>query len=279
MTNSNVNFAVDPIETNFSVNFAENTIDSSLVMSYSVRDLDGCTLEQVHTSVKNRILWVWVWVWGWGCGMDSGGGRCYYSIGIGGIVMSEPDASRTRVENALGESSKTILSLIPASADIAAMSGLVIGVLKAGGKVLTAGNGGSAAEALHMSEELVGRFRGNRRSLPAVSLVADSTALTCIGNDFGYDEVFSRQVEGLGVGGDLLVLFSTSGSATNLARAVEQARANGMKVACLLGRDGGLLAGKADCEVIVEGSATERIQEAHQVILHIILDAVEREFE
>ena len=154
----------------------------------------------------------------------------------------------------------------------------MVDVLRAGGKVLTAGNGGSAAEALHMSEELVGRFRGNRVSLPAICLAADCTALTCIANDFGYDEVFSRQVEGLAREGDLLVLFSTSGSARNLSRALEQARSQGARTLALLGRDGGALAGRADVELVVPGQATERIQEAHQVVLHIILDAVEAAF-
>ena len=155
---------------------------------------------------------------------------------------------------------------------------LVVRALRAGGKVMTAGNGGSAAEALHMAEELIGRFRGNRRSLPGVALVADTTALTCIANDFGYDAVFSRQVEGLGRHGDVLVLFSTSGNARNLLQALEAARRKRIKVVCLLGRDGGQLAGRGDHELIVKGEATERIQEAHQVVLHLLLDQVERAF-
>ena len=155
---------------------------------------------------------------------------------------------------------------------------LLTSTLQAGGKVLTAGNGGSAAEAMHMSEELVGRYRGNRRSLPAVALTADGTALTCIGNDFGFDNVFSRQVEGLGIPGDLLVLFSTSGNAPNLARAVAAARGRGMKIMLILGRDGGPLAGQGDCEILVQGAGTGRIQEAQQLILHILLEGVERCF-
>jgi D-sedoheptulose 7-phosphate isomerase len=111
-----------------------------------------------------------------------------------------------------------------------------------------------------------------------VALVADGTALTCIANDFGYDRVFSRQIEGLGVAGDVLVLFSTSGSAVNLRLALEAAHSKGMKVVGLLGKDGGPLAGKCDLEIIVRGTATERIQEAHQVLLHLILETVESEF-
>ena len=155
---------------------------------------------------------------------------------------------------------------------------LLVGTLEAGRKVLAAGNGGSAAEAMHMAEELVGRFRSNRRSLPAVALTADGTALTCIGNDFGFDEAFSRQIEGLGAEGDLLVLFSTSGRAANLARAVVAARARRMRVLLLLGRDGGPLAGQGDCELLVRGNGTERIQEAHQLLLHILLEGVEQRF-
>jgi D-sedoheptulose 7-phosphate isomerase len=161
---------------------------------------------------------------------------------------------------------------------IGEMGEVIVAALKAGSKVLTAGNGGSAADALHMSEEFVGRFRNNRCSLPAVSLAADSTAITCIGNDFGFDEIFSRQVEGLGKAGDVLVVFSTSGSARNLSRAIEAAREAKLITIALLGRDGGPLAGKADHEIIVRGDATERIQEAHQVLVHLLLDAAERVF-
>jgi len=156
--------------------------------------------------------------------------------------------------------------------------GIVVGALKNGNKVLAAGNGGSAAEALHMAEELIGRFRLDRRALPAVSLAADPTAITCIANDFGYDQVFARQVEGLGKPGDVLVLFSTSGKSRNLALALEQARRGGLKTVSFLGKGGGPMAGLSDAEVIVEAPQTERIQEAHQVLMHIVLDAVERAF-
>lgn len=159
---------------------------------------------------------------------------------------------------------------------IAAAIDLLTSTLQAGGKVLAAGNGGSAADAMHFAEELIGRFRGNRRAFPAVALTADGTALTCIGNDFGFDFVFSRQVEGLGCPGDLLVLFSTSGRAANLDRALQAARARGMKVLLLLGRDGGALAGRGDGEICVAGTATERIQEAHQLLIHLLLEGVER---
>lgn len=155
---------------------------------------------------------------------------------------------------------------------------LVVATLSSGNKFLSCGNGGSAAESMHMSEEAVGRFRDNRISLPAVSLTADGTALTCIGNDYGFDEVFSRQVEGLGREGDLLVVFSTSGNARNLSRAVEEARMKKMRVLLILGRDGGKLAGKGDVEIIIRGTDSGRIQEAHQLLMHILLDGVDRKF-
>ena len=182
------------------------------------------------------------------------------------------------VEGILRDSVKTIESLSPLTTRIASIGSELVATLKAGNKIMTAGNGGSAAEALHMSEELMGRFKGNRVSLPAVALVADATALTCIGNDFGFDEVFSRQVEGLAKAGDVLVLFSTSGSAANLERALQAAHQRGVKTLCLLGRDGGSLAGKGTWELIISGIETARIQEAHQVLLHIFLEIVEQAF-
>ena len=189
--------------------------------------------------------------------------------------MTGPAERQGRIRARIEASAQAIRALLGAVDAIDAVCEAVIGVLQAGGKVLTAGNGGSAAEALHMAEELVGRFRGNRTSLAAVCLAADPTALTCIANDFGYDRVFSRQVEGLGRAGDMLVLFSTSGAARNLALALDAARARGVRTVGFLGRDGGPLAGRTDIEVIVPGEATEHIQEAHQVLLHLVLDAVE----
>jgi D-sedoheptulose 7-phosphate isomerase len=159
-----------------------------------------------------------------------------------------------------------------------AMAGLLVATLERGGAVLTAGNGGSAAEAMHMAEELSGRYKSNRRALPGVALCADGTALTCIANDFGYESVFSRQVEALGRAGDTLVVFSTSGNSPCLVRAVESARRRRMRVAALLGRGGGALAGQADAELIVGSAVTARIQEAHQVVVHLLLEAVEEAF-
>ena len=187
-------------------------------------------------------------------------------------------ADRNALESSICNSARTVESLLADTGRLAAAGEALVAALRAGNKVLTAGNGGSAAEALHMAEELVGRFKANRASLPAVALVADCTALTCIGNDYGYDEVFRRQIEGLGKAGDVLVLFSTSGNAENLRLAVQEGRRKGLVIVALLGRDGGKLGGQADHEIIVRGQETARIQEAHQVILHLLLEMVEAAF-
>jgi len=165
-----------------------------------------------------------------------------------------------------------------ATGTVAAMADVVVEALRAGHKVLCAGNGGSAADALHMAEELVGRYRGNRRSLPGISLAADATALTCIGNDFGFDAIFSRQVEGLGQAGDVFVGFTTSGNSPNIVQAVEASERLGLKVILFLGKDGGKLRGQADLEWVVPHAESGRIQEMHGWAMHSILEAVEHAF-
>ncbi len=155
---------------------------------------------------------------------------------------------------------------------------LLLEILEKGGKVLTAGNGGSAAEAMHLAEELSGRYKHNRRALPGLALCADGTALTCIGNDYGFDKVFSRQVEAFGTLNDLLVLFSTSGNSANLHEAILQARIQGMKIMSLLGHGGGAIHGMADVELTIPETASAHVQEAHQVILHMLLEQVDARF-
>jgi D-sedoheptulose 7-phosphate isomerase len=152
---------------------------------------------------------------------------------------------------------------------------MIADCLEAGGKLLAAGNGGSACDALHLCEEFVGRYRDNRRALPAICLSADGTTLTCIGNDFGFDQIFARQVEALGQAGDLLVLFTSSGNSPNLLAAVQAARALGLKVVTFSGRGGGKLAGLADAEWIVPADQGARVQELHSFALHVILEVVE----
>jgi len=192
--------------------------------------------------------------------------------------MRKSAVDKVRIKNGITDSAAVIMSLSAESGRLVAISSAVITALKASRKILVAGNGGSAAEAMHFAEELTGRFKSNRRALPAIALSADGTALTCIGNDFGFDAIFSRQVEAFGRKGDVLILFSTSGNSPNLVAALKAAERIGMKTICLLGKDGGFLAGKGNCEIIVKSSETARIQEAHQLILHLVLDAVEQEY-
>ncbi len=145
----------------------------------------------------------------------------------------------------------------------------------AGRLLLTCGNGGSATDAQHLAEELVARYRSNRRALPALALSANSAVLTCIGNDFGYEQVFARQVEALARPGDLLLCFTTSGNSPNILAALRAARARGAGTIALLGKDGGAARGLADLELIVGSDDTARIQEAHLQVLHFICEVVE----
>ena len=152
---------------------------------------------------------------------------------------------------------------------------LIADTLMAGKKILAAGNGGSAADALHLCEELVGRYKNNRRAFPAICLSADGTALTCIANDFGFEEIFSRQVEALGEAGDVLVLFTSSGNSANQLKALHTARSRDMQVVVLSGCGGGKLKGLADAEWIVPSKIGARVQELHGWSLHVILEVVE----
>jgi D-sedoheptulose 7-phosphate isomerase len=144
----------------------------------------------------------------------------------------------------------------------------LIAAIESGNKILICGNGGSAADAQHFAAELIGRFETERASFPAIALTTDSSALTAIGNDYGFEHVFSRQVEGLGRKGDLLIVISTSGNSPNIHKAVQKAASRGMKTIGLLGRDGGGIKSEVDCPVIVSHARTARIQEAHSFILH-----------
>ncbi|MCU0779694.1 MAG: SIS domain-containing protein [Akkermansiaceae bacterium] len=144
-----------------------------------------------------------------------------------------------------------------------------------GGKLLTCGNGGSAADALHLAEELVGRYSRERRALPALCLNADPTAITCICNDYGYEQVFARGVEALGKAGDVLVGFTTSGNSANVLAAFHAAAARGITTVLLAGRDGGKARGLCHHEIIVPSANTARIQEVHTLILHQWLEAID----
>ncbi|MGL5984364.1 MAG: D-sedoheptulose 7-phosphate isomerase [Cetobacterium sp.] len=148
-------------------------------------------------------------------------------------------------------------------------------IFKNGNKVLICGNGGSNCDALHFAEEFTGRFRSDRRALPAISL-SDSSHITCVGNDYGFDYIFSRGVEAYGKDGDMFIGISTSGNSANVIKAVEVAKNNGLKTLVLLGKDGGKLKGICDYEFIIPGDTSDRIQEIHMMILHIIIEGVEK---
>jgi len=164
-------------------------------------------------------------------------------------------------------------------ADATARAGeLLVAALRSGGKVLLFGNGGSAADAQHIAAELVGRFVRQRDGLPAVALTTDTSALTAIANDFGYDEVFARQVRALGRAGDAAIAISTSGRSPSVLRAVEACKAIGIRTIGLTGGDGGQLASAVDVPLIVAASTlSARIQETHITIGHVLCELVDAE--
>jgi D-sedoheptulose 7-phosphate isomerase len=154
---------------------------------------------------------------------------------------------------------------------------LLAGAFRAGNKLLVMGNGGSAADAQHLAAEIVGRFKMERRALPAIALTTDSSILTAIGNDYGFDAVFTRQIEALAVPGDVVIGISTSGTSRNVSAALELARTRGCRTVGLLGRDGGTISGLVDLPLVVPSCETPRIQEGHITIIHIICDLLEQE--
>ncbi|MBN2645353.1 MAG: D-sedoheptulose 7-phosphate isomerase [Desulfuromonadaceae bacterium] len=154
---------------------------------------------------------------------------------------------------------------------------LLCQTLRRGNKVLIMGNGGSAADSQHFAAELVGRFLKNRAALPAIALTTDTSILTAVGNDFGFDQVFSRQVEALAVEGDVVIGISTSGHSENVRRALQLAREKNCSTVALLGRDGGVIASEVDQALTVAVQETPFIQETHLTIIHLLCDLVEQE--
>jgi D-sedoheptulose 7-phosphate isomerase len=154
-------------------------------------------------------------------------------------------------------------------------AGIMATSVKGGGKILSCGNGGSMADAMHFAEELTGRFRGDRKPIAAIS-IADPTHISCTANDYGYEQIFSRYVEALGKPGDVLLAISTSGNSVNVLKAAEVAKANGMKIVALTGKDGGKLAAMADVEIRAPHSQyADRVQEIHIKIIHSLIDSIE----
>nr|WP_086941227.1 D-sedoheptulose 7-phosphate isomerase [Thaumasiovibrio occultus] len=164
-------------------------------------------------------------------------------------------------------------------ADIEAAARLLAESFKAGGKVLSCGNGGSHCDAMHFAEELTGRYRENRPGYPGIA-ISDPSHLSCVSNDFGYDFVFSRYLEAVGREGDVLFGLSTSGNSGNIIKAIEAAKDKGIKTIALTGKDGGKMAGMADIEIRVPHFGyADRIQEVHIKIIHILIMLVEKEME
>jgi D-sedoheptulose 7-phosphate isomerase len=153
---------------------------------------------------------------------------------------------------------------------------LLIETFRSGGHLFTCGNGGSHCDAMHFAEEWTGRYRKDRRPMGAIAL-GDASHTTCVGNDYGFDSIFSRQLEGLGREGDLLVGLSTSGNSPNVIRAVEMAKNMRIRTVGLLGRDGGKLKDICDLSITVPAKTSDRVQEMHIKIIHTVIETVERE--
>jgi D-sedoheptulose 7-phosphate isomerase len=181
-------------------------------------------------------------------------------------------------ETSLAEAIRGLESLpqIRPAIDSAAL--LIVETLRDGGKLLLCGNGGSAAEAAHFATELVGRFDRSRRSLPAIALSSDGSLITCIGNDFGFDRVFARQISGLSRPGDLVIAITSSGNSANIVAALEEANRLGLRSVAFLGRGGGKAKGLATCELVIPGGRGVAAQESHLFLIHYFCELIEDAF-
>ncbi len=185
--------------------------------------------------------------------------------------MSELPQLRDAIEAAT-QTLRTLSSLEPQMAQAA---DVIDQCLRAGNKLLVCGNGGSAADASHFATELVVRFVKDRPALPAICLTSDSGILTAAGNDYGFDEIFARQVAAFGLPGDVLICLTTSGKSRNVIRALEEAKTRRLRTIAFLGRDGGSTVGVADLDLLVQSDSTARAQEAHQLLLHVLCELIE----
>lgn len=183
---------------------------------------------------------------------------------------------RDKIKDAFLESIQIKEELIRASTgQIMEITQILIDCLKKNGKVILFGNGGSASDSQHIAAEFVGRFKKDRAALPAIALTTNTSILTALANDYGYDTVFAKQVEALGQKNDVVIGISTSGKAKNVISGIKQAKKMGIKTIALLGADGGELAKLADISLVVPSNVTPRIQEAHITIGHIVCELVE----
>src|SRR5438034_3033568 len=181
----------------------------------------------------------------------------------------------TQFRDAIAAATETLSSLSSLETQVVQAADAIKECLRSGNKLLVCGNGGSAADAAHFATELVVRFAKDRRAQPALCLASDGGLLTAAGNDYGFDEIFARQVAAFGQPGDLLICLTTSGKSKNVVRALEEAKGRKLKTIALLGRDGGSTIGVADVDLLVRINSNARIQEAHQVLLHILCEIIE----
>lgn len=180
---------------------------------------------------------------------------------------------------ALAETVRTFQALTTLRPAIDQAGDLMLATLQRGNKLLICGNGGSAAEAAHFATELVGRYAKNRRSLPAVALSSDGSLLSCIGNDYGYEQTFARQVAGLAQPGDLVVVLTSSGNSGNIIAALHEARRLGLASVAFLGRGGGKAKGLATCDLIMPGQSGAAAQEAHLFLIHHFCERIDAAFD
>lgn len=186
--------------------------------------------------------------------------------------------SRDRIRSHFTEAADVLAGFVANDANLAAVEHageMMVSALRKGGRLISCGNGGSMCDAMHFAEELTGRFRDDRAPIAAVS-ISDPSHLTCVGNDHGFEQIFSRYVQAHGRAGDVLLAISTSGNSPNVLRAAEAARAGGMLVVGLTGKDGGSLAARCDVEIRVpHGGYADRVQEVHIKIIHALIDHIE----
>lgn len=178
----------------------------------------------------------------------------------------------------LAETVRTFQALSTIRPAIDRAGQMIVTTLQRGGKLLLCGNGGSAAEAAHFATELVGRYARTRRSLPAIALSSDGSLLSCIGNDFGFEQVFSRQLAGLARPGDLLVVLTSSGNSANIIAALHEGRRLGLESIAFLGRGGGLAKGLATCDLVMPGGSGAAAQEAHLFLIHHFCELIDDAF-
>src|SRR5437868_15012807 len=193
-----------------------------------------------------------------------------------GALTKPPAVSLSQVlRNAIADATNCLQSLGGLKGEIAQAANLLVEALTGKKKVLACGNGGSAADAADFTTEFACRFVEDRRPYPALNLSQGGSLMTATANDYGFDELFARQIRAFAVSGDVVIAITTSGKSKNIQRALAQAKTAGLKTIALLGRDGGSCAGKADVELLVAGTSTARIQEAHKFLLHVLCQIAE----